>query len=155
MAKSVQLKWAIWIYMLLNWTAVAYASESPFVAGIEKIPAKAVVYVFGLAVLGGAAGTLTKLARTDIVVRNLSLEITKDIVASLAAGVFVFLFTSWWDDINFWLQAAFITLAGYGGSKVLDLALADGLLPWMQRVFGRNVDAAPNRPPVDHQGGAQ
>lgn len=155
MAKSVQLKWAIWIYLLLNWTAVAYASESPFVAGIETIPVKAVAYVFGLAIIGGAAGTLTKLSRPDIVVRNLPLEITKDIVASLAAGLLVFFFTSWWDNINFWLQAAFVTMAGYGGSKVLDLALADGFLPWLQRAFGRNVDAAPNRPPVDHQGGAQ
>lgn len=147
MAKSYQLKLAIWFYLVFNWTAVAWAAESPLVAGIESIPLKAMVYVFALSIVGGAAGTLTKLSKPEVIVRNLPLEITKDIVASVAAGMLIFFFTSWWDSINFWLQAAMVTMAGYGGSKVLDFALADGFFPWMQRAFGRNVDTPPNRSP--------
>lgn len=138
MAKSLQLKHAIWVYLCFWWSAVAYAAENPLVEGIEAIPLKAMIYVFALSIVGGAAGTLTKLSRPEIIVRNLTLEITKDIMASLVAGMLVFFFTSWWkEDMNFWLQAAAVTMAGYGGSKVLDLALADGFLPWLQRVFGR------------------
>lgn len=145
MAKSLQLKYAIWTYLLMTWSVVAYAAENPLVAGIEAIPLKAVLYVFALSIVGGAAGTLTKLARPDIQVRNLPLEIAKDMVASVAAGLIVFFFTSWWDDVNFWLQAALVTMAGYGGSKVLDLALADGFLPWLQRAFGRAASEPPRR----------
>lgn len=152
MAKSSnQLKYAVWAYLLVQWSAVAYAAEHPLVAGIESIPLTAVLYVFALSIVGGAAGTLTKLARPDIVVRNLVLEISKDIVASVAAGLLVFFFTSWWDNVNFWLQAAAVTMAGYGGSKILDLALADGFLPWMQRAFGRAGNGELPRPPNQEQ----
>jgi hypothetical protein len=137
-AKSLQLKKAIWAYLLINWSVLAYAADnSSLVNGIEAIPLKAFLYVFALSVVGGAAGTLTKLTRTDIVVRNLTLEIAKDILASLVAGLLVFFFSSWWSNVNFWLQAGLVTLAGYGGSKVLDTALADGLGPWLNRVFGK------------------
>lgn len=146
MAKSSsQLKQAIWAYLCVQWSAVAYAAEHPLVAGIESIPLAAMLYVFALSIVGGAAGTLTKLARPEIQVRNLPLEIAKDIVASIAAGMLVFFFTSWWKDVNFWLQAALVTMAGYGGSKVLDLALADGFLPWLQRAFGRTTAEPPRR----------
>lgn len=136
-AKSLQLKKAIWAYLLVNWSVVAYAAENPLVQGIEAIPVKAFLYVLALSVVGGAAGTLTKLTRPDIVVRNLPLEISKDMMASIVAGMLAFFFSSWWNGINFWLQAGLVTLAGYGGSKVLDAALADGFFPWMQRVFGK------------------
>jgi hypothetical protein len=137
-AKSLQqLKFAIWVNILLTWSAVAYAAENPFVAGVDAIPLKAIVYVLALAFVGGLAGTLTKLAKPDVIVRNLPLEISKDMVSSIVSGILAFLFSSYLDNINFWLQAAFITIAGYGGSKVLDMALADGLTPFLQRVFGK------------------
>lgn len=139
MAKSLQLKYAIWAYLSLTWSAMAYAADNNFVTGIESIPHKAFAYVIGLAVIGGAAGTLTKLARPDVVVHNLCLEIVKDIMASIVAGLLAFFVASWADKFDFWLTAIAITLAGYGGSKVLDTALAEGALPWlrdfMRRVF--------------------
>lgn len=152
MAKSLQLKCAIWVYMILNSGALAYAAEqNALVAGLESIPAAAVAYVLGLAAVGGAAGTLTKIARPDLVVRHLALEIAKDIVASLVAGLLVFFFTSWIDDFNFWLQAALVTLAGYGGSKVLDIALVDGAMPWLRdflrRVFNIQTPPKDGTPP--------
>lgn len=139
MAKSLQLKYAIWACLILNWGAVAYAAENPLVEGLESIPLKALGYVLALSIIGGTAGTLTKLARPDVMVRNLPLEITKDMLASIVAGLLVFFVTMWWEGVNFWLQAALVTMAGYGGSKVLDMMLIDGAMPWfrqfMQRVF--------------------
>ena len=137
MAKSLQLKYAIWLYLLLNWTAVAYAAENTLVAGIESIPAKAIVYVLSLSVVGGAAGTLTKLARPEVAVRNLPLEICKDIVASVVAGLLAYFFTSWKTGVDFWLQAAIVTICGYGGSKILDVALVDGAMPWLKSFLAR------------------
>lgn len=144
MAKSFQLKHAVWVYVFLNWSAVAYAAENTMVEGIESIPAKAIAYVLSLSIVGGAAGTLTKLARPDVAVRNLPLEITKDIFASVVAGMLAYFFTNWKSTggvaMDFWLQAALVTIAGYGGSKILDLVLVDGFVPWiksfLQRVFG-------------------
>lgn len=139
MAKSLQLKYAIWACLFLNWGAVAYAAENPLVEGLESIPIKALGYVLALSIVGGTAGTLTKIARPDVLVRNLPLEITKDMLASVVAGLLVFFVTMWWEGVNFWLQAALVTMAGYGGSKVLDMMLIDGAMPWfrqfMQRVF--------------------
>lgn len=146
MAKSLQLKYAVWAYLMLTWSAMAYAAENPFVAGLDSIPHKAMAYVFGLAIIGGAAGTLTKLSRPDVVVRNLPLEIVKDIMASLVAGMLAFFITSWLDKFDFWLMAAVITVAGYGGSKLLDFALVEGAIPWL-RDFMRRVLNAP--PPKD------
>lgn len=144
MAKSLQLKYAVWVYLLLNWSVVAYAAENPLVEGIESIPVKAMLYVFALSTVGGAAGTLTRMASPSRpTVTNLPLEISKDVMSSLLAGILAFFFTSWAKDtISFWPQAALITLAGYGGSKTLDIALTEGLMPWlkslMERLFGAN-----------------
>lgn len=140
MAKSYQLKYAALIYLGVFWCAVAYAAENPLVEGIEAIPGKAVLYVLALSIVGGAAGTLTKLARPDIVVHNLALEIAKDVLTSIVAGLLAFFFTSWSNSISFWPQAILITMAGYGGSKVLDMALADGFIPWFQRMFGKTQE---------------
>lgn len=127
---------------------MAYAAESPFVAGLDAIPPKAIIYVLGLAIIGGAAGTLTKLCKPDTVVRNLPLEIVKDLMASIVAGLLAFFFTSWASALGFWIMAGSITLAGYGGSKVLDIALGEGLLPWV-RDFMRRVFNLPSTPPTD------
>lgn len=137
MAKSLQLKIAILIHLLLTWCTFAYAAEeNSFVAGIESIPLKAIGLVVFISIVGGSASTLTKIARPDVVVRSLVLEIAKDFVCSVAAGLLVFLFTSWW-TWNFWGQATMILLAGYGGSKVLDFGLAEGFFPALSRALGR------------------
>lgn len=148
MAKSVQLKTAIWAYLSLTWSAMAYAAENPFVAGIDAIPQKAIAYVFGLAIIGGAAGTLTKLSRPDTVVRNLPLEIVKDIVASIVAGMLAFFIASWVDKFDFWLTAIAITMAGYGGSKVLDFALVEGFMPWARDLLRRVFNLQPPKDPT-------
>lgn len=143
MAKTLQLKYAIWAYLSLTWSAMAYATENPFVTGLDSIPHKALAYVFGLAIIGGAAGTLTKISRPDTVVRSLPLEIIKDIASSLVAGLLAFFLTSWSNKFDFWLMAAIITLAGYGGSKVLDFALVEGLMPWLRDFLRRIFNISP------------
>lgn len=150
MAKSLQLKHAIQAYLVINWClfSTAYAAESPFVIGLEAVPAKAFLYVLALSIVGGAAGTLTKLSRPDIIVRNLPLEITKDIFASIVAGLIAFFFTSWLDDVSFWLQSAIITIFGYGGSKVLDVMLMDGALPGLREFMQRVLNIKPKDGPT-------
>lgn len=148
MAKSLQLKIALVLHLLLTWSAFAYAAEeNSFVAGMESIPLKAIGLVLFISVVGGSASTLTKIARPDVVVRSLILEIVKDFVCSIAAGLLVFLFTSWW-TWNFWGQATMILLAGYGGSKVLDFSLTEGFFPALGRALGRTTVPPVAVPPV-------
>lgn len=155
MAKSLQLKIAILLHLLLTWCTFAYAAEeNSFVAGLESIPLKAIGLVLFISVVGGSASTLTKIARPDVVVRSLALEISKDMVCSIAAGMLLFLFTSWW-TWNFWGQATMILLAGYGGSKVLDFSLSEGFFPALARALGRTAEstkpANPITPPVQEE----
>lgn len=150
MAKFVQLKIAIVIHLLITWSAVAYAADAnSFVLGIEAIPLEAFGYVAGIAFASGSAATLIKVARPDIIVRNLFLEVVKDLVASVVAGMLVFFFTSWMGT-SIWPQLGLILLAGFGGTRVLDVAIADGLFPWLSKVMGRTIDTIPApRAPTD------
>lgn len=152
MAKSVQLKWTIWCYLILTWSAVCYAAEArSLTEGLSSIPARDVGVVLVLSIVGGVAGTLVKLTKRDVIVANLPLEIAKDMMASLVVGLLTFFFTSWWDGVSYWLQAGLIMLAGYGGSKVLDMLLDEGGIPWLRslfsRLFGRHTEA-PVVPPA-------
>lgn len=145
MAKSYQLKMAALAYLGIFWCSFVYAAENPLVEGLESIPAKAMIYVLVLSIVGGAAGTLTKLTRPDVVVRNLSLEIAKDVLTSVLAGALIFFFTSWQPWISFWPQAILITLAGYGGSKVIDMLFTDGAYPAMRAFVQRVFNIAPTK----------
>jgi len=137
-AKSYQLKHAALAYLALFWCTFVYAAENPLVAGLESIPAKALLYVLVLSMVGGAAGTLNKLSRNDIVIKYLGLEIIKDVFMSILAGFIMFFFTSWTPAVSFWPQAILITFAGYGGSKVIDMIFTDGAFPAI-RTFARRV----------------
>lgn len=146
MAKSYQLKTAALAYLGFFWCTLVYAAENPLVAGLESIPAKAILYVLALSVVGGAAGTLTKLTRPDIVVRHLPLEIAKDVFMSVLAGLLMFFFTSWVPSVSFWPQAILITMSGYGGSKVIDMAFTDGAFPFMRDLVRRVFNITPKDP---------
>lgn len=128
--------------MSIVWSSVAFAAETDLAKGIESIPFQSIKYVLIFSAIGGAAGTLNKIANPNNNVRSVWLEVLKDMVCSLAAGMLVFFFVSS-TPLSFWLQAAFITLAGVGGSRVLDQGLDNGLFPWLGRFFGR---APPPRP---------
>ena len=142
MAKSVQLKWAFFFYLFAFWCAAAYAAETDLAKGIESIPFAAIKYVIIFSLIGGAAGTLNKISNPDIIIKRVWLEVLKDMVCALAAGMVIFFLVSW-TPISFWLQAAFITLGGVSGSKVLDQGVDQGLFPWIGRVFGKVSPATP------------
>lgn len=138
MAKSVQLRWAIWLYLILTWTAVCYAAEPNTLSqGLGAIPLRDIGTALFLSVVGGVAGTLVKLTKPDILVKNLALEIAKDSMSSLVVGLLTFFFSSWWTGVSYWLQAGLILIAGYGGSRVLDVMLDEGAIPWFRALLGR------------------
>jgi hypothetical protein len=142
-AKSLQLKIAFWAYLLVFWCAAAYAAETDLAKGLESIPFAAIKYVLIFSFIGGAAGTLNKIANPDIAVKRVWLEMLKDLASSLVAGLIIFFFASW-TSISFWLQAAFITLGGFGGSRVVDRMVDGGLFTWIDRISGKvNKDTTP------------
>lgn len=149
MATSLQLTRAIWVYILVTWSAVCYAAESMTLAkGLGSIPLEDIGTALSLAIVGGITGTLAKLSRPDHGVKKLSLEIVKDVMSSLVVGMLAFFFSSYWEGVDIWVQAGAILLAGYGGSKVLDVAMDDGAIPWFRAFLGRVIGRqAPARPP--------
>lgn len=152
MAKSsAQLKAGIWIYILLTWSVACFAAETRTLAqGLSTIPIQDIGIVIVLAVVGGATGTLVKLTKRDVVIVNMVLEVAKDTMASIVVGLLAYFSTNWWEGINLWAQAVLILLGGYGGSKVLDVILDEGGIPWLRlvfaRLFGRTAPTDPVKP---------
>jgi hypothetical protein len=147
--KSLQLRLALLVHLFITGSVFAYASEAKdFVAGIESIPLEAFKYVAGVAFASGSAATLIKVARPDIVVRNLPLEVVKDLACSVVAGMLIFAFTSWM-GLSMWPQLALILMAGFGGTRVLDMALAEGFFPWLSRAMGRMGEPTPPAAPKE------
>lgn len=144
--KNMQLKRVLWAYLLCCWASVVYASELTFAEGIDTIPFKALGYVFGLSILGGMAGTLPKIVNPNIQIRNVWLEMLKDTVASIVAGLILF-FIGIWLNWAWSLQALLILLGGAGGAKVIDMALDKGLFPTVSHALGK-VPGAPPPPPT-------
>lgn len=138
MGKTLQLTHAIWLYVLVTWSAACYAAESITLAkGLGSIPLADIGTALFLAIIGGVTGTLVKLSRLNHGVTNLALEITKDVMSSLVVGLLAFFFSNFFKWIDVWAQAGGILLAGYGGSKVLDVMLDDGAIPWLRVFFNR------------------
>ena len=69
---------------------------------------------------------LQKIANPEFVVRSVPLEIAKDILASVVAGLITYSICAW-QEFPLLLQPACITIAGYGGSRVLERYLAVGI----------------------------
>lgn len=162
MAKSTQLKWVGWFYILFSWSTVVYAAQNDkFLTGMQSIPLESFKYVIIIVGLSGAAATLTKLTKENAPrIRSLPLEIAKDVVTSFAAGVLAFLVAGWVDSsiyaFPFWLHAIFIFLAGWGGGNFLETAfnegMTQGVVPmfrnFINRVLGRQQEAPAPPPPV-------
>jgi hypothetical protein len=135
--KSIQLKLAALVHLFATCIVVAYAADAKEIAsGIESIPLGSIRWVAGVSFCFGSVATIIKVAKRDVAVRNLPLEIAKDLVSSVAAGVLVFAFTSM-IGLSMWPQFILIMMAGFGGTQVLDIALAKGFFPWLNGVLGR------------------
>jgi len=143
MRNLLQLKKALYAWFGVLWTATAYAAQNSFTEGIESIPLRAIGYALILSCLGGLAATTTKITKADAVIKNIWIEIFKDILCSILAGTFIFCLTSW-AGLSFWLQIIFISLAGYSGSRLLERGIENGLFPWVDKVFG-NSSIAPKQ----------
>ena len=126
MRDRLQLMKFCWAWLSTFWAASAWAAQTTFVGDLTSIPPAAVAVSALLAVIGGAAFTAQKMADPATVVKSVALEIIKDILASVVAGLLTF-FISSWAGFPAVLQAACITLAGYGGSRVLERYLIAGL----------------------------
>lgn len=149
MAKSLQLKIALWVYLCAFWGAAAYAAETDLAKGIESIPFAAIKYTVMFSLIGGAANTLNKITKVDVLIKSVWLEVVKDMFCGLAAGMLVFLMVSW-TPMPFTIQAALITLGGAGGSRVIDRGVEDGLFGWMADIFNR-LRGAPPAPPTPRE----
>jgi hypothetical protein len=144
--KNMQLKRVLWTYLLCCWASVVYASELTFAEGVDSIPFRALGYVIGLAILGGMASTLPKIVNPTIQIRNVWLEMLKDTVASVVAGLVLFFLATWlqWP----WpLQCLVILLGGAGNAKVIDMALNKGLMPGLSNALGKVPGAAQHHEP--------
>jgi hypothetical protein len=124
MRDRLQLKKLAWGWLMTFWAASAWAT---FAGDMANIPPAALAVTVLLAIIGGAAFTAQKMADPATVVKSVSLEIIKDILASIVAGLLTFFIGSWLGFTTV-LQAACITLAGYGGSRVLERYLNTALM---------------------------
>lgn len=106
------------------WGVSALAAQETFSHDITSIPLGAVAVAAALAFIGGLAFTMQKIAKPEVTVPNVPLEIFKDIVNSLVAGLAAFFLGSW-ADIPSFAQAFLITIAGYGGSRFLEQVLSE------------------------------
>jgi hypothetical protein len=126
MRDNLQLKKLVGAWLGALWTASAAAAQVTFVTDLASIPVAAVAVAVVIALIGGCASTLAKIASPDVAIVNLSLVVVRDIMASLVAGLATFFFCAWreWSPL---LAAICILIAGYGGSRVLERYLAAGM----------------------------
>lgn len=141
MAKNVQLKYAILIYLSLFWGATAYAAEMSLEQGLRSLTAFTLISIFVLSAVGGACATLVRMTSpTAPIVRNLPLEIARDVFCSILAGFLGFLLSSWYKWEVWYPTAIIITVSGYAGSKILEIYMDEGLIPfvkkWLRRLLG-------------------
>jgi hypothetical protein len=128
-----QLKKVLWGQLCALWASSAWAAQETFDKTITSIPLGAVAVAVTLAFIGGLAYTLQKVAKPDIGVVSVPIEIAKDIVNSLVAGLAAFFLASWlaWPAFA---VALVITFAGYGGSRFLEAGL-ESLLDRLKTFF--------------------
>ena len=122
----LQLKHIMWGWICALWCVSAIAAQETFDHDITAIPLGALAVAMALAFIGGLAFTTQKIAKPEVIVPSVPLEIFKDIVNSLVAGLAAFFIGSL-AGIPPFAQALLITIAGYGGSRFLEQVLTESL----------------------------
>lgn len=122
----LQLKKVLWAWLAAIWSASAWAAQETFAQDLTAISLGAVAVALVLAFIGGLAYTTQKIAKPDVVVVSVPLEVCKDMINSLVAGLCAFFLVSWM-GLPLFGQALLITIAGYGGSRFLEQLLTDTL----------------------------
>lgn len=125
MHDRLQLK-AVAVWLMMFWSASAWAASATFPADLSSIPSAAVAVAVALALVGGATATLQRIANPEAVINHLWLEVARDILSSVVAGLITY-FACAWQGFPALLQAGIITIAGYGGSRVLERYLSAGM----------------------------
>lgn len=133
MRNVIQLRKFVFAWLIVLWSVAAWAAESTFAKDMASIPLEAIQLTVFLSFIGGLAFTTNKISKPDVIVKNVWLEMAKDILASVVAGLVTFFF-GLWVGAPWALQAALITISGYGGSKALDKYLNDALFVWIDKV---------------------
>lgn len=113
-------------WLLTFWGTTAWAATTTFASDLSSIPPAAVAVAVALSIIGGATATLQKIAAPDFVVKSIPLEVVKDMLASIVAGLITYSVCAW-QGFPLLIQPACITIAGYGGSRVLERYLAAGM----------------------------
>lgn len=132
------------VYLLLIWSGVAYAAEDSFAMGLASLSKDTMLGVLALSGVGGILGTLVRLNADNVAApKNLSVAIAKDTLGSVVAGMIAFFTTSWGQFVPFFPQAVIITLAGYGGSKFVEMMFNDGAVPWVKQAAQRLFNITP------------
>lgn len=132
MRNVIQLKKFVFAWLIVLWSVAAWAAESTFAKDMASIPLEAIQLTVFLSFIGGLAFTTNKISKPEIIVKNVWLEMAKDILASVVAGLITFFF-GLWVGAPWALHAALITIAGFGGSKTLDKYLNDALFSWIEK----------------------
>jgi hypothetical protein len=120
------LKKAAWTWLAMFWSVSAWAATTTFASDLSKIPAAAVAVALGLSLIGGAAATLRKIASPDIVITKLPWVVASDMLMAVLAGLVTYSVIAW-QEFPLLLQPGCITIAAFGGSRVLDRYLGAGL----------------------------
>lgn len=144
-ARNVQLKQVLWAYLLCCWASVAYATEITFADGINSLTLNVVGHVLVLSLLGGMASTLPKIVNPAVSIKSIPLEVFKDTVCSLVAGLIIFFIAVELQWSWAWTCLALI-LAGAGNAKFIDLVLNNGFFPRVAHFFGKMPDPSPPMP---------
>lgn len=140
MRDFLYLKKISWTVLAILWSASAIAAQTTLDHDITSIPLGAIVVAMALAFIGGLAFTTQKVAKPDVAVPSIALEILKDLINALVAGLVAFFLGSWCGIPPF-AQALLITIAGYGGSRFLEQVLSESFT----RV-GTLINGAPTPP---------
>lgn len=141
MRNSLQLKQIFTAWLASFWTVSAWAASTTFASDLSKIPPAAVAVAVVLSFIGGLAATLQKIADPEFVVKSVPLVVAKDIFSSLVAGLITYSVCAW-QEIPLLLQPGCITIAGYGGSRLLERYLAAGMNR-IDRLGGTKPESTP------------
>ena len=122
---------------LLLATTLAHAQPVVMAHGLASIPPSNLLIAAGLSFVGGLAWTSQKEAKSTVENKRLALTIIADLFGAVVAGVVAyFLAASATDSVM--LQAAAITTAGYGGTRLLDVYLSEAIV-WLKGFFTRKT----------------
>lgn len=115
------IRFFFWILTAAAWVLQArLVLAAQEILAPETIPVLQYVFALSLALLGGVASTLQRYAQGAPLDRW-KLEVTRDIVCSILAGLVAFYGCKHW-GVPSMLAAIFVMAAGWGGARFIEKA---------------------------------